>query len=54
MKNISVFVDESGDFGFNEKSSPYYVITMVFHDQSFDISEKINRLNEELLKIGFN
>ena len=54
MKNISIFVDESGDFGFNEKSSPYYVITMVFHDQSFDISEKINRLNEELSKINFN
>ena len=54
MKNISVFVDESGDFGFSKKSSAYYVITMVFHNQSFDISEKINRLNEELFKINFN
>lgn len=34
MREISVFVDESGDFGEYEKHSPYYIVTMVFHDQS--------------------
>lgn len=53
MKNLSVFVDESGDFGFGSKSSPYYVITMVFHNQSFDISNTINRLEQELKNIDF-
>ena len=37
MREISVFVDESGDFGEYEKHSPYYIVTMVFHDQSKDI-----------------
>ncbi|MDO4941061.1 MAG: DUF3800 domain-containing protein [Erysipelotrichaceae bacterium] len=52
MKYLSVFVDESGDFGTKAKSSSYYVITMVFHDQSFDISDQINRLNHELENLG--
>lgn len=33
MKELSVFIDESGDFGAYEPHSPYYIITMVFHDQ---------------------
>ena len=53
MKNISVFVDESGDFGMNKKSSPYYIITMVFHDQNFDIQDKIARLENELSNLGY-
>lgn len=32
-KEISVFVDESGSFDGNSKSSQYYLICMVFHDQ---------------------
>ena len=42
MKELSVFVDESGDFGGYEIHSPYYIVTMVFHDQDIDITEKIN------------
>ena len=45
MKELSIFVDESGDFGdFGEyaQHAPYYIITMVFHDQSNDISQNIN------------
>lgn len=53
MKKLSVFVDESGDFGMNNKSSPYYIITMVFHDQSFDIQDKIIRLEKELSNLGY-
>ena len=44
MREISVFVDEAGDFGEYEKHSPYYIVTMVFHDQSKDIRQDIIKL----------
>ena len=37
MHELSIFVDESGDFGKYAKHSPYYAVTMVFHDQDADI-----------------
>ena len=37
MKELSVFIDESGDFGEYDDQAPYYIITMVFHDQSLPI-----------------
>lgn len=48
MKELSIFIDESGDFGEYDFRSPYYIITMVFHNQDCDISECINNLNREL------
>ena len=48
MKELSVFVDESGDFGGYEIHSPYYIVTMVFHDQDIDITEKIDKFNMDL------
>ena len=48
MKELSIFIDESGDFGEYESHSPYYIITMVFHDQSIDIQPAISKLNTEL------
>ena len=36
MKEISIFIDESGDFGKLNPRSPYYIVTMVFHDQAAD------------------
>lgn len=41
MKELSIFVDESGDFGAFSKHSPYYIITMILHDQSQDITDNI-------------
>ena len=32
MKELSIFVDESGDFGEYDYHSPYYIILMVLHD----------------------
>ncbi|MBQ2678421.1 MAG: DUF3800 domain-containing protein [Firmicutes bacterium] len=54
MGELSIFIDESGDMGDYRPHSPYYIITMVFHDQSNDISEHIRTLDSELrdLKIG--
>ena len=48
IKTLSIFVDESGDFGELEKHSPYYLITMVFHDQNIDLSKNIRKLDSEL------
>ncbi len=41
MKELSIFVDESGDFGEYNHHSPYYIITMVFHNQNDDITKDI-------------
>ena len=48
MKELSIFIDESGDFGEYAVHSPYYIITMIFHDQSDDINPSISKLNQEL------
>ena len=53
MRELSIFVDESGDFGEYEKHAPYYIITMVLHDQSVDISNEILKLNEALKNMGY-
>ena len=54
MKELSIFVDESGDFGEYEKHSPYYITTMVFHDQAYSINDDVIRFNTELRNIGYN
>ena len=55
MKELSVFIDESGSFGEYDRQSPYYIIAMVFHDQSISnqmkktikpLIPKIDLLNE--------
>ena len=40
LRELSIFVDESGEFG---PVSKYYLITLVFHDQSEDISAHLSR-----------
>ena len=54
MKELSIFIDESGDFGDYSPHSPYYIITMVFHDQNKDIRPAISRLNQELSYLGLD
>ena len=48
MKELSVFIDESGDFGEYDDHAPYYIITMVFHDQSQAITDAVQKLDQEL------
>ena len=48
MKELSVFIDESGDFGEYDERTPYYIITMVFHEQSHSISDAVKKLDQEL------
>ena len=53
MKELSVFVDESGDFGEYSVTSPYYIISLVFHDQSVDLSSQFAELEKWLAAAGF-
>ena len=48
MKELSVFIDESGDFGEYNNETPYYIVTLVFHDQENDIGEYVERLDAQL------
>ena len=34
MKELSIFIDESGDFGQFDKNSINYIVTFVLHSQS--------------------
>lgn len=52
MKELSIFVDESGDFGEYSTHSPYYVIALVLHDQGINLSNAIKVLDSELKKLN--
>ena len=42
MKELSIVVDESGDFGEYNHRTPYYIISMVLHDQDVDITKGVD------------
>lgn len=52
-RTLSVFIDESGDFGPYEKHAPYYLVAMVFHSQNTDISDDIRSFEEHLNNFGY-
>jgi len=52
MKELSVFIDESGDFGDYEHHSPFYIVTLVFHDQSVSIADNIRHLDLRIRNYG--
>ncbi len=54
MSELSIFIDESGDFGTYEPHAPYYLITLVFHDQSKDISTGVEHLKRQVVEAGFD
>lgn len=54
MRILNIHVDESGDFGdYNPKYAPYYIFTLVFHDQDNEIKEEIKTLDREMANLGF-
>lgn len=53
MKELSIFIDESGDFGEYDYHSPYYIISIVMHNQSINLSQDISKLNTELSQMGY-
>ena len=54
MKELSIFVDESGDFGEYDYRAPYYIISMVIHNQDIKISGDLQMLENELNYIGWS
>lgn len=54
MNDLSIFVDESGDFGPYECHAPYYIVTLVFHEQRNDESANIQRFEQSLAEIGMS
>ena len=54
MKELSIFVDESGDFGAAKGSQAYYLVPFVFHDQSEDISNHVRLLDQSVKQAGFD
>lgn len=53
MSELSIFIDESGDFGDYEKHAPFYIIALVFHDQGKDIGGQIAHLRRHVREAGF-
>jgi hypothetical protein len=54
MRELSIFIDESGDFGEYDYHSPYYIIAMVFHNQNDNIQPAIYQLNSQLAYLGLD
>jgi hypothetical protein len=52
VRELSIFIDESGDFGPFEKHSPFYVLSLVFHDQSDDIAGHLDKIHDALVMRG--
>ncbi len=52
-KILSIFVDESGDFGQYHPFSPNYYVVMVLHRQAVNISKNINALETQVANWGY-
>ena len=52
MRELSIFVDESGDFGPVTKHSPFYILGLVLHDQSDDITGQLDQIHDNLVTRG--
>ncbi len=53
-KALSIFVDESGDFGMFDPQAPYYIVTMIFHNQCSSIQENLDKLNAKVTLLTNN
>ena len=54
MKELSVFIDESGDFGEITERPSYYLVTLLFHDQMDSIISQVKKLEESTINSGFD
>lgn len=54
MKELSVFIDESGDFGEVAKYPAYYLVTFVFHDQTYNIENQVAKLESDIKQGGYD
>lgn len=54
MRELSIFIDESGDFGEVKERPAYYLVTFVFHDQNNKIETQVSKLEESIRNSGFD
>lgn len=52
-KILSCFIDEVGNFGKYNPQSPYYIVSVVLHEQSDDIQGQIDGLERYLSDLGY-
>jgi hypothetical protein len=52
VRELSIFIDESGDFGSLQSHSPFYVLSLVLQDQSDDITGHLDKIHEALQARG--
>jgi hypothetical protein len=48
MRELCIFVDESGDFGPYVPNTPLYIVSLIFHDMHNSISDNISRLDDAM------
>lgn len=53
MKRLNIFVDETGEFGFDKGASELYGISFTFHEHQDSIKKELITLNEKLEQIGY-
>lgn len=53
-KVLSCFIDEAGDFGEYDFHSPYYIVSVVLHEQSVSIQSQIDGLEHYLTDLGYS
>ncbi len=53
-QTLSVFVDESGRFQYPDADSRFYIIGMVFHNQSMDIAQAVQDFKRSILDLGLD
>ncbi len=51
-KELSIFIDESGDLGNYQNHSPFYIISLVFHEQNKNINDGVEKLDNYLAEQG--
>jgi hypothetical protein len=51
--DIHVFADESGEFSIDAKRSPFFLLTLVFHDPADDMEANYISLSEALNRKGY-
>ena len=54
MRELSIFIDESGVFGPFERHSPFYIVSFVLHDQSDDIAGHLDKIHAALVARGLD
>ena len=52
-KTLKIFIDESGEFGFEQGSSELYVVSMVFYDTTLSIDNFLHDFENRLKRLGY-